>query len=303
MESDLHHLQPGLDPLKHPYVAPLTSPEPDEPYAFLKTFDTIFLINDSDGQPWYEYQAALAALPTCKLCDSSGFVNCHGLYLCYNLRSEYRYHNRRGRGKRRNEAFWTDFNSRPDTDIFDGRDCLFEDEKGSLKTPALANLDTGLKVPGGLIMSSQYAKEIGRYQDISQDFVDPCLRSVSGHLTPVTGVLRDVVFRVKGSSVTFKRNFFVCDAIDGLVDIMFGAHFITDQFKMLFGRVKECLGTFATWFSTRKETNQEREERERRERDQKIKANEREIARLRKEQQMLEAAKRQSQGGGPGPGQ
>ncbi|OAL40533.1 hypothetical protein AYO20_00269 [Fonsecaea nubica] len=287
-------MESGLDPLQHPYVAPLTIPEPDfinKPYAFLKTFDTIFLIDDSDGQPWYQTQATPAT------------DNCHGLYLCYNLRSECQRHHRRGRGKRRNEAFWTDFNSRPDADIFDGRECLFEDEKGSLKTPALANLDTGLKVPGGLIMSSQYAKEIGRYQDISEDFVDPCLRSISGHLTPVTGVLRDVVFRVKGSSVTFKRNFFVCDAIDGLVDIMFGAHFIIDQFTMLFGRVKECLGTFATWFSTRKETNGEREERERRERDQKIRANEREIARLRKEQQMLEAANRQSQGGGAGHGQ
>lgn len=166
----------------------------------------------------------------------------------------------------------------------------------------MANLDTGLKVPGGLIMSSQYAKELERYQDISRDFVDPCLQSISGHLTPVTGILRDVVFRLKGTSVTFKRDFYVCDAIDGLVDIMLGASFITNQFKLLFDRVKAlgsgakaALNTFATWFSTRKESKGEKLERERREHDQRIKANEREIERLQKEQQMLEAAHRQSQ--------
>lgn len=161
----------------------------------------------------------------------------------------------------------------------------------------MANLDTGLKVTGGLMMSSQYAKELGRYQDISQDFVDPCLRSISGHLTPVAGILRDVLFRLKGTSVTFKRDFFICDAIDGLVDIMFGASFIKNQFKLLFERAKECFSTFATWFSTKKESTEEKAERERRERDQRIKANQREIERLRKEQQILQAAQRQSQEG------
>lgn len=190
-----------------------------------------------------------------------------------------------------------DYNSRDDTDLFDGRECLFSDGKGNVRTPAMANLDTGLKVPGGLIMSSQYAQELGRYQDISQDFVDPCLRSISGHMTPVTGILRDVVFRLKGTSVTFKRDFFICDAIDGMVDIMFGASFIKNQFKLFFERAKDCISTFATWFSTKKESKEEKAERERRERDQRIKATRREIARLQNEEQMLRAAQRQRQEG------
>lgn len=164
--------------------------------------------------------------------------------------------------------------------------------------PALANLDTGLKVPGGLIMSSRYAKEIGMYLDISEDFVDPYMRSISGHHTPVTGVLRNVRFRLKGTSITFIRDFYVCDAIDGLVDIMIGASFIKNQLKLLFEKVKGCLGTFATWFSTKKETKKEKQEREQREREQKIKANEREIARLQREQDLLEAQQRRSQQGG-----
>lgn len=146
-------------------------------------------------------------------------------------------------------------------------------------------------------MSAQYAKELDRYQDISQDFFDPCLQSISRHPTPVTGILRDVVFRLKGTSVTFKRDFFVCEAIDGLVDIMFGASFMKDQFKLLFERVKECFSTFATWFTTKKESKKEKADRESRERDQKIKANQREIARLQKEQLMLQDVQTQSQGG------
>lgn len=164
-----------------------------------------------------------------------------------------------------------------------------------MKTPAVANIDTGLKVPGGLIMSSRYTTEIGRLHEISSDYDDPCLRSISGHLTPVSGVLRDVVFRSKGTSVTFKRDFYICDAIDNMVDVMFGASFIKDQFKLLFERVQSLCGTFAGWFSTKKETAEERLERERRECEQKMKANERELVRLEKERARLEALRQQSQ--------
>ena len=139
-------------------------------------------------------------------------------------------------------------------------------------------------------MSLRYAKQLGKHKDISQDFVDPGMRSISGHDTPMTGILRNVTFRLKGASVTFTRDFYVCDVIDDMVDIVAGAHFIRNQFRLLFGKVKELAGTFATWFSTKKEDTQEKEERERREREQRIKANEREIARLQREQQSLRDA-------------
>ena len=77
-----------------------------------------------------------------------------------------------------------------------------------------------------------------------------------------------------------------------MVDIIAGAHFIKDQFKLLFGKVKGLVSTFATWFSTNKEDEQEKEERERREREQRLKANEREIARLQREQRVLQDAQR-----------
>ena len=160
--------------------------------------------------------------------------------------------------------------------------------------PALANLDTGLKVQGGLVMSARYAKDIGKFSSISSDFSDPCLQSVSGHSTPVIGILRDLRFRLKGSSVTFIRDFYVCDAIDGLVDIMAGAEFIKEQFKLLFGRVRQFCSAFSTWFCRKKESPEEKEERERQQRQQKIKANELEIARLQKEQESLLARQRES---------
>lgn len=194
---------------------------------------------------------------------------------------------RRGRGSRRNDAFWTAYNACDEKDPFDDRECIFSGPDGKVNRPALANLDTGLKVPGGLVISERYARDLGRYDDISQDFTDPGMRSVSGHDICVTGILRDVTFRLKGTSVTFLRDFYVCNIIDDMIDIMAGAQFIRDQFNLLFGKVKTFSSTFATWFSTKKEGKEEKAERERREREQNIKANQREIARLQREQDAL----------------
>ncbi len=155
--------------------------------------------------------------------------------------------------------------------------------------PALANLDTQLKVSNGLVMSLRYAKENGRHDEISYDFVDPCLRSISGHITPVVGILRNMPFRLTGTSVTFYRDFWICDAIDSVVDVMMGASFIAENFKVLFEKVKSLCSTFAGWFSTKKESPQEKTEREDRERQQKLDAIKREKARLDREQTVLEA--------------
>lgn len=230
-------------------------------------------------------------------------------------RSDYRPPNRRGRGTRKNDAYWKDktgvdekVHSTPAThgalfstltdnekDLFDDRECLFPDRNGRLVVPALANLDTQLKVPNGLVMSSRYAKEIGLEKDISTDFEDPCLRSISGHITPVTGIIRDVHFRLRGTSITFYRDFWICDALDSVVDIMLGASFIAENFKHLFDRFKNLCSTFAGWFSTRKETPEEKTRREQHERQQKLDAIKRERARLDREQAVLEAAQRHQQ--------
>lgn len=137
-------------------------------------------------------------------------------------------------------------------------------------------------------MSARYAKELGRQHDIDQDFADPCLRSISGHLTPITGILRDVVFRLKGTSVTFRRDFYICDAIDDMVDIMFGASFITENFKLLFEKVKDFCSTFSIWRPWKKVSPQEEMERERLKKEQDMEANKLESKRQQNEKEQLE---------------
>ncbi|KAK3178034.1 hypothetical protein OEA41_000166 [Lepraria neglecta] len=76
------------------YTAPATSlaPSTDNPYAFLTTFDTIFLIDDSGsmaGRSWRETSAALAAItPICTAHDKDG-IDIHFL----NARDEPSYSN------------------------------------------------------------------------------------------------------------------------------------------------------------------------------------------------------------------
>ncbi|KAK5713361.1 metalloprotease [Elasticomyces elasticus] len=199
---------------------------------------------------------------------------------------------RRGRGKRRNAAYWREQGGEV-IDPFDDRECLFADRSGRIVAPARANLDTGLKVSTGMIMSSFYAKTIGRYEEIASDFVEPNLTSITGHHTPVESILRDVYFRAKGSSVTLRGDFFVCDAIDGLVDIMFGASFLKDHLCLFFKKAKETVvSMFAPWFPARKPSSKERSEQEKREVQAQIEAIKPETARVEKEIARLRAARR-----------
>ncbi|KAI0188381.1 hypothetical protein EV127DRAFT_133169 [Xylaria flabelliformis] len=207
---------------------------------------------------------------------------------------------RRGRGARRNNAYWKQRNDEQDTNLFDDRELLFQDEHGSLKASRLANLDTQLKIQkhagDDLVMSAHCARDLGLFDRLSTDFDDPCLQSISGHSTAVLGVLRNVQFRLKGSSVTFRRDFWVCESLNNIVDVMIGANFIKDNFKMLFEKVKDCVSSFATWFSKKKETPEQKKEREERERQQQIAIKELEIKRLQKESEALRRATSQNSG-------
>lgn len=169
------------------------------------------------------------------------------------------YPRRRGRGTRRNNAYWKNRSqdSMPVSlyrttcilsllterlqDFFRARDCLFADSNGKLVVPALADLDSGLRTSGPTdcsIISPEYAKHIGRFKDMSTDFEDPRLRDVSGNPTPMKGIMKDVAFRLKGCSETFRHDFYVSDLLgnEGLVSviIMFGTKFMQDHFASLF---------------------------------------------------------------------
>lgn len=172
-------------------------------------------------------------------------------------------------------------------DPFDKREVVFN-IRDDVNMPALANIDTGLKVPGGLLMASQYAKELGRFEDISQDFEGGSLKCISGHSIPIIGILRNVIFRIKGTSVTFRRDFYICDAINNVVDVMFGASFIKDHFRLLFEKVKGfCSSCAALAFN--KESAEEKVEKEKLNIEQKRQAEKQEAARRKKEQEDEEA--------------
>lgn len=145
-------------------------------------------------------------------------------------------------------------------------------------------------------MSSRCAQSLGLLPNISVDFEDPNLISISGHSTPVQGILRDVFFRMKGTSVTLKLDFFVSDAINDFVDIFFSADFVKDNFRLLFERIKRWgKSKFAPWYATKKETPEAKAERKRREEEPRIKANELEIKRLKAENEKMRATHRQIQ--------
>ncbi|KAK7985128.1 hypothetical protein PG988_002750 [Apiospora saccharicola] len=151
---------------------------------------------------------------------------------------------RRGRGTRKNNAYWKHQSQDSMPDFFRARDCPFADSNGKLVVPALADLDSGLRMSGPedfLIMSPAYAKQIGRFDDMSTEFEYPGLYDVSGQPTPMRGIIKDVAFRLRGCSETFRNDFFVSDLLgnEGLagVDIMFGAKFMQDHFASLFRHI------------------------------------------------------------------
>ena len=183
-------------------------------------------------------------------------------------------------------------------DYFNGRECLFAGTDGRVNKPAKINLDSGLRFSGDVIMSSRYVKSLGKEDEISHDFEDPDLRDVSGNKTPVDGVLRDQSFRMSGTSVTFIRDVYITKTIDDIVDVMASVNFICAHFKLLFGKIKDLAGTFATWFSRKKEGKKEKEERMQNEREQDMKAIGREIARLQREYEALLLAQQTSAGRG-----
>jgi hypothetical protein len=87
-------------------------------------------------------------------------------------------------------------------------------------------------------------------EQISRDFKDPGMMSVSGHEIRADGVLRNMVFNLKGSTITYRRDVFVCSQLNGWTDIVAGAKFIAEQFAVLFSKAKKM---FASIFSFKKE--------------------------------------------------
>jgi hypothetical protein len=74
------------------------------------------------------------------------------------------------------------------------------------------------------------------------------MHSISGDLVSVQGVLRNVVFTIRGK--TFRRDVYVSDCLDNLYDLVLGASLI----RQLVQLSKTSKRLFAGWFARKKAT-------------------------------------------------
>ncbi|KAH6667967.1 hypothetical protein B0J14DRAFT_175404 [Halenospora varia] len=157
---------------------------------------------------------------------------------------------RRGRGcRKRTDAMGSDDPEDPD---FFTRDFEFRSSDGS---PNLARcrLDSQCHIP--FIVSEHWAQENGKMSDIIADFKDPGVQSVSGHKLQLDGILRNMIFNVKGSTVSYRRDVYVCKQLNNWTDMIAGAKFMAEQFAVLFSKTKKM---FAGIFSSRREKQKEK---------------------------------------------
>lgn len=129
------------------------------------------------------------------------------------------------------------------------RDIEFRSPSG---TPNLARcrLDSQCEVP--LLVSTHWARENNKLSQVSRDFKDPGMMSVSGHVIKIGGVLRNMVFNLRGSTVTYRRDVFVCGGLDGWADMVAGAKFIAEQFAVLFSKAKKMFAGIFSWKKEKK---------------------------------------------------
>lgn len=98
------------------------------------------------------------------------------------------------------------------------RDCLFSNMAGGLTEPAIAQLDSLSKTP--FCISLRYLKKLGKEHDLLTDLSEAESSSMRGR--KVYGIVRNLAFRVKGTSSNSKKDFVVTDVHDDLVDVVFG---------------------------------------------------------------------------------
>jgi hypothetical protein len=121
--------------------------------------------------------------------------------------------------------------------------------------PGMVRLDSQCHIP--LVVSRRWVIEAGRESEISTEFKAPSSVSLSGHAMNFTGIIRNMVFNSKGSTVTYRRDFLVCDQLDTFTDFLIGAKFMIEQWFVLFafGKMKRMI---AGWFTHKKETPEEK---------------------------------------------
>lgn len=136
---------------------------------------------------------------------------------------------RRGRGQRRNKVYW---NSLLNTGVLRNpfeRDCLFETNDGSVSSPAISYMESECTVP--CCMSMTYLRELGLSSQMSTEFEDPGQVDIGAGRQKVkmTGIVRNVSFRIRGSSMIFRGDFPVSELLDSIYDVLFGWQFMCNE--------------------------------------------------------------------------
>ncbi|KAF4541532.1 uncharacterized protein LTHEOB_8527 [Lasiodiplodia theobromae] len=142
---------------------------------------------------------------------------------------------------------------------FFSTEMFVRDRSGGPQIPAIGRQDSLCAVP--LICSFRWIREMNQESAVTRDVKCPGTTSITGHEVSFQGVVRNMVFTLKG--LTFRRDVWVCDQLDSLYDFVFGASFIKQNFRLLFQKMfRGAKNIFAGWFTKRKETPEEKREAE-----------------------------------------
>lgn len=134
---------------------------------------------------------------------------------------------------------------------FFSTEMFVRDRSGGPQIPAIGRQDSLCAVP--LVCSARWIREMNQESAVTRDVKCPGTTSIGGHEVSFQGVVRNMVFTLKG--LTFRRDVWVCDQLDYLYDFVFGASFIKQNFRLLFQKMfRGTKNIFAGWFTKSKET-------------------------------------------------
>lgn len=83
-------------------------------------------------------------------------------------------------------------------------------------------------------ISMRYLRALGKVHEMSTNFEHP-----NGNDASIVGVVKNMPFRVKGTSVTLRQDFWV--TLDDVADVLFGWRFMKNHFDLLFGKIRDAI--------------------------------------------------------------
>jgi hypothetical protein len=80
-------------------------------------------------------------------------------------------------------------------------------------------------------ISMRCLEQLGLTSRLSSDFEDPGSigTGMAGQQAKVIGIVRDISFRIQGSSTTFKGDIYISESLDSFYDILFGWEFMCNE--------------------------------------------------------------------------